>query len=156
MQGVGSIRGKKLLDRLECSVPFSKIKRTNDLAAEANDFATGNERTRYRLTEVSIRKAGHRHHRGNGSGDIGRCHNKCGARAGESEFGEAHHMHSLIGPERLGLAENDTGKWPPVGIVNDERDVTLCSDISQVPKLGIRDQIPTGVRGPRDAHRSDL
>ena len=65
-------------------------------------------------------------------------------------------MHGLSSPERLSLAENDTGEWPPVGIINDERDVTLCSDLSQVPKLGIRDQIPTGIRGSRDTHGSDV
>ena len=148
MEGIWSIHREKFRDRFQSSVSFSKIKGPNDLAAEANDFATGNERTRDRLTEVSIRKTGHRHHGRNCGSHFGRPHNKSGSRAGQAEFRQAHHMHSLPSPERLRLAKNDTGKWPPVGIVDDERDLTLRGDIREMPKLGIRDQVPAGIRRP--------
>ena len=148
VQGVGHIGREKLRDRSQSGVPFSKIKGANDLAAEANDFATGNERTSYRLAEVSIREAGHGHHGGNRGRHLGRTHHKCGACAGQTEFGEAHHMHGLAGPERLHLAENNPGEWPPVGVVDDERNVTLRGDVRQMLEFGIRDQIPAGIRRP--------
>ena len=148
MQGVRHIGREKLRNRLKCGVPFSKIEGANDVATEANDFASGNERTRNRLAEVSIREAGHRHHRGNSGRHLGRAHNKCGACARQTEFGEAHHMHGLAGPERLHLAKNDAGEWPPVGVVDDERNVTLRGDVRQMLEFGIRDQVPARIRRP--------
>ena len=57
-------------------------------------------------------------------------------------------MHGLAGPERLHLAKNDAGEWPPVGVVDDERNVTLRGDVRQMLEFGIRDQIPARIRRP--------
>ena len=59
-------------------------------------------------------------------------------------------------PKRLGFREDDAGKWPAVGVVDDEWDVATGGEAFQPGEFLIGDEVSAGVGRAGNADRTDV
>lgn len=156
MEGPGGVGGEKFVGGREGEVAFALVIRADFFAAETKELAVGQERAGEGLAEVAVGQAGDGDHGGEGCCDGGGGDNEGGAGAGESEFGEAEDVNSVVGPERGGVVENDPGEGVPVGVVDNERDVVPRGEVGEAAEFVVGNDVAAGVGRTGNAEGGDV
>ena len=65
-------------------------------------------------------------------------------------------MDRVGSPKRLGFREDDAGKWPAVGVVDNERDVATGGEAFQFGEFFIGDEVSAGIGRAGNADRADV